>query len=101
VKQGVEALQDEDCVSLESIGGEGSVPTQHGNPLAKGVRSGQYHLDLAMKHYEYIPVVGPGEIDKVFRIDLDEPVVTKVLGQDVQPMTDSLDKHFGFQWHYF
>jgi hypothetical protein len=58
-------------------------------------------LDFAVKHYECIPVFSPGEIDKVFGIDLDEPVITKVLGQDVQPMTDSVDKHFGFQWHTF
>jgi hypothetical protein len=101
VKQGVETLQDEDCVSLESIGGEGSIPTQHGDPMAERVRGGQYHFNFAVKHQECILVLGSCEIDKVFRIDFDEPIVTKVLGQDVQPMTDSLDKHFGFQWHYF
>jgi hypothetical protein len=101
VKQGVETLQDEDCVSLESTWSEGSVPTQHGDPLAKGVRGGQYHFNFAVKHQECILVLGSCEIDKVFGIDLDEPIITKVLGQDVQAMTDSLDKHFGFQRHCF
>jgi hypothetical protein len=96
VKQSIQTLQDEDGILLENARSEGSVATQHGDPLAKGVRSGQYHLDLAMKHYEYIPVVGPREIDKVFGIDFDEAIISKVLGQDVQTMTDSIDKHFGF-----
>jgi hypothetical protein len=101
VKQSVQTLQDEDGVFLETIGGEDSITTQHHNPLAKGVRGGQYHFNLALKHYKCIPVLSPGEIDKVFRIDLDEAVISKVLGQDVQAMTDSVDKHFRFQWHYF
>jgi hypothetical protein len=101
VKQSVEALQDEDGILLETSRGEGSVATQHRDPLAKGVRSGQYHLDLAMKHYKYILVLGPREIDKVLWIDFDEAIISKVLGQDVQPMTDSIDKHFGFKWHRF
>jgi hypothetical protein len=101
MKQCVETLQDEDGILLETVGSEGSIATQHRNPLAKGVRGGQYHLDLTMKHYECILILGPGEIDKVFGIDLDEAVITKVLSQDVQAMTDSVDKHFRFQWHTF
>jgi hypothetical protein len=101
MKQCVETLQDEDGILLETVGSEGSIATQHRNPLAKGVRGGQYHLDLTMKHDECIPVFSPGEIDKVFRIHLDEPIITKVLSQDIQAMTDSVDEDFGFQWHRF
>jgi hypothetical protein len=101
VKQGVETLQDEHRVSLERIGGEGSIATQHGDPLAEGVRGGQYHFNFALKHQECVLVLGSCEIDKVFGIDLDEPIITKVLGQDVEAMTDSVDKHFRFQWYYF
>jgi hypothetical protein len=100
VKQSIQTLQDEDCVFLETVWSEGSVATQHGDSMAKGVRGREYHFNFAVKHYECILVLGPGEIDKVFRIDFDEPVITKVLGQDVQTMTDSVDKHFGFQRHY-
>jgi hypothetical protein len=101
VKQSIQTLQDEDGIFLESTWSEGSIATQHRNPLAKGVRGGQYHLDLAMKHYECIPVFSPGEIDKVFGIDLDEAIISKVLGQDVQAMTDSVNKDFRFQWYRF
>jgi hypothetical protein len=101
VKQSIQTLQDEDGVFLETIGGEGSITTQHGDPMAKGVRSGQYHFDLAMKHYKYILVLGPREIDKVLWIDFDEAIISKVLGQDVQAMTDSVNKDFRFKWHGF
>jgi hypothetical protein len=101
VKQSVEALQDEDGILLETVKCEGSIATQHRNPLAKGVRGGQYHFDFAVKHYEYILVLGPREIDKVLWIDFDEAIITKVLGQDVQAMTDSVDKDFRFEWHRF
>jgi hypothetical protein len=96
VKQCVEALQDEDGILLETVKGEDSIATQHHNPLAKGVRGGQYHFKVSVKHYECRPVVSSCEIDKVFRIDLDEAIISKVLGQDVQPMTDSVNKDFRF-----
>jgi hypothetical protein len=101
VKQSIQTLQDEECVFLETVKGEGSIATQHRNPLAKGVRGGQYHLDFAVKHYKCIPVFSPCEIDKVFGIHLDKAIISKVLGQDVQPMTDSVDKDFRFEWHGF
>jgi hypothetical protein len=94
VKQSIQTLQYEDGVFLETVKGEGSIATQHGDPMAKGVRGGQYHFDFAVKHHKYIPVFSPGEIDKVFGIDLDEAIISKVLGQDVQAMTDSVNKHF-------
>jgi hypothetical protein len=101
VKQSVEALQDEDGILLEDARSVGSIGAQDGDSLAKGVRGGEYHFKVSVKHYKYIPVVSSCEIDKVFGINLDEPIISKVLGQDVQPMTDSVDKDFGFEWHRF
>jgi hypothetical protein len=96
VKQSIQTLQDEDGILLEDARSVGSIGAQDGDSLAKGVRGGQYHFKVSVKHYECRPVVSSCEIDKVLWIDLNEPIISKVLGQDVQPMTDSVNKHFRF-----